>query len=367
MKKQILNAFTRLGKYGSCVPHVRGISAGAVGVAALLVGAPVCVYAQSSVTLYGVLDAGVQYRTHADGTNSAVNLQNYGNIPSLFGISGKEELGGGLSAVFKLEQGLNLNDGTATVPGYAFFRGAYVGLSGPFGTATLGRQTSVLFDENLYFDPLLFSAYSADGEVVPVTDNFVSNSVKIKSASLGGVELEALAATGGIAGHSRSGRVLELGAQFSGASFGASGVIRESYGTYTSDTDDTSGLQRVIATLAANYHSGGFSAYVGVERQTGELAPVKTVVWTGARYQILPVLSFAGGVYQTLSNTPEVGNPTLYSISTTYNLSKRTSAYFNAAYSKNSSRSSQTVYEYDPASLNGANQLGLMLGIIHTF
>jgi hypothetical protein len=100
-----------------------------------------------------------------------------------------------------------------------------------------------LFDENLYFDPLLFSAYSADGEVVPVTDNFVSNAAKFKSASLGGIELEALAATGGIAGHSTSGRVLEIGAQFSGASFDASGVIRESYGTYVNVADDTSELK----------------------------------------------------------------------------------------------------------------------------
>ncbi|WP_408444655.1 porin [Paraburkholderia caffeinilytica] len=339
----------------------------AIGVAALLCAAPACVHAQGSVTLYGILDAGIQYRTHADGTNSEINLQNYGNIPSLVGMSGKEELGGGLSAVFKLEQGLNLNDGTPTVPGYAFFRGAYVGLSGPFGTATIGRQTTVLFDQNLYFDPLLLSAYSADGEVIPVTDNFVSNAVKFKSASLGGIELEALAATGGIAGRSTSGRVLELGVQFSGTSLGASGVIRESYGTYVSDADDTSGLKRVIATLAANYHIGGFTAYAGFERQTGDLAPVKTVLWTGARYQIFSDLSFAGGVYQTLSNTPSVGNPTLYSFSMTYNLSKRTSTYLNAAYSRNSSQSSQTVYEYDPTLLNGVGQLGVMLGITHTF
>jgi predicted porin len=338
-----------------------------VAAAALLSAMPFCAHAQGSVTLYGILDAGIQYRTHADGTNSAVNLQNYGNIPSLFGLTGKEDLGGGLSAVFKLEQGINMNDGTATVPGYAFFRGAYVGLSSPFGTATLGRQTSVLFDENLFFDPMLFSAYSANAEVVPITDNFISNSIKFKSTPLKGLTLEALAATGGVAGRSKSGRVLELGAQFLGASFGFSGVIRQSYGTFDSDTDDTSGEQRVIGTLAANYHVGNLTAYAGFERQTGDLAPVKTVLWTGAKYQMLPALSLAGGVYQTLSNTPAIGNPTLFSVSTTYDLSKRTSAYLNVAYSKNSSQSSQTVYNYDPTALNGAGQLGVMLGMTHSF
>uniref|UniRef100_UPI001115119A porin n=1 Tax=Serratia marcescens TaxID=615 RepID=UPI001115119A len=97
-------------------------------------------HAQSSLTLYGALDAGVQYLTHADGRHSAVQLQNYGILPSQMGLKGHEDLGGGWRALFKLEQGLNLNDGTATVPGYAFFRGAYVGSAGPVGTVTLGRQ-----------------------------------------------------------------------------------------------------------------------------------------------------------------------------------------------------------------------------------
>jgi hypothetical protein len=191
--------------------------------AALSVAAGFCAataHAQSSVTLYGLIDAGIQYRTNEDGQHSAVNLQNYGVLPSQIGLTGVEDLGGGLQALFRLEQGINVNDGTATVPGYAFFRGAYVGLTGTFGTVTLGRQFSVLFDRTVFYDPLLYAAYSGQGVLVPLSANFIDNSVKFKTADYGGFSAEALAATGGVAGNSRSGRVLEIGAQYGGNGYG---------------------------------------------------------------------------------------------------------------------------------------------------
>ncbi|MGB8415801.1 porin [Paraburkholderia sp.] len=337
--------------------------------AALSVVAGFCAgtaHAQSSVTLYGLIDAGIQYRTNEDGQHSAVNLQNYGVLPSQIGLTGVEDLGGGLQALFRLEQGINVNDGTATVPGYAFFRGAYVGLTGTFGTVTLGRQFSVLFDRTVFYDPLLYAAYSGQGVLVPLSANFIDNSVKFKTADYGGFSAEALAATGGVAGNSRSGRVLEIGAQYGGNGYGISAALHRAQGTVSGDVD-TSGLQQTIGTLAAHWDIATLSLYGGAERQTGSLAPSKTVAWGGARYQINNFFGLAGGVYQTWSNTPSVGHPTLFIASGTYALSKRTVAYVNLGYSRNSSGSSQPVYEYDATPLNGASQFGAMLGMYHTF
>lgn len=324
-------------------------------------------YAQSSVTLYGAIDAGIQYRTNEDGQHSAVNLQNYGVLPSEFGLTGKEDLGGGMQAIFRLEEGFNVNDGTSTAPGYSFFRGAYVGLTGNFGTLTLGRQFSVLFDNTLFYDPLYYAAYSGQGELIPLSANFIDNSVKFKTADYGGFTAEALAATGGVAGDSRSGRVLEIGAQYSGNGYGISGVLHRAQGTAAAGTVDTSGLQQTIGTLAAHWDTASLSLYGGAEWQTGSLAPAKAVGWGGARYQINTYFGLAGGVYQTWSNTPSVGHPTLFIASGTYALSKRTVAYVNLGYSRNSSQSSQPVYEYDTAPLDGASQFGAMLGMYHTF
>lgn len=156
-------------------------------------------HAQSTLTLYGVADAGVQYLSRADGRHAAWRLQNYGILPSQLGIKGEEDLGGGWRARFQLEQGINLNDSTATVPGYAFFRGAYVGMGGPAGTVTLGRQFSTLFDKTLFYDPLWYASYSGQGVLVPLSANFVDHSIKFQSATFAGFDVEALAAMAGIA------------------------------------------------------------------------------------------------------------------------------------------------------------------------
>ncbi|WP_179403901.1 porin [Burkholderia guangdongensis] len=345
---------------------IRSAAAAAIAVALATCGA--AAHAQSSVTLYGALDAGVQYLTHADGRHAAWQLQNYGVLPSQIGLKGTEELGGGWHALFKLEQGINVNDGTATVPGYAFFRGAYLGLAGPAGTFTFGRQFSVLFDKTLFYDPLWYASYSGQGVIVPMTANFLDSSAKYQSPTFAGFDAEALAATAGVAGNSRAGRVLELGGQFTSNRLSASVVLHESYGD-VSAAGDTSALRREIGTLAARYAFDALplTLYAGVERRTGDLDAPRTIVWGGARYQATPFVGLNVGAYHTDSRTPAIGHPTLFVASTTYALSKRTVAYLNLGYARNGGQSSQTVYEYDPTPLAGTSQFGAMLGMYHLF
>ena len=112
--------------------------------------------AQSSVTLYGVLDAsvgtvknGISERTA--GAVADVNavrqnkVDSSGMRNSRWGIKGTEELGNGLKANFVLEQGINVDDGTvANTSGSidGFNREASVGVSGNFGAVKLGRLYS---------------------------------------------------------------------------------------------------------------------------------------------------------------------------------------------------------------------------------
>lgn len=108
--------------------------------------------AQSSVTLYGLIDAGIAYTnsvvpsgsTHGSGRVALTS----GNISgSRFGLRGAEDLGGGLKAVFVLENGFNLNNGTLGQGGRMFGRQAFVGLSAnDYGTVTLGRQYDSMVD-----------------------------------------------------------------------------------------------------------------------------------------------------------------------------------------------------------------------------
>src|ERR1700761_8451239 len=95
-------------------------------------------HAQSSVTLYGALDAALTYTSNVAG-GSKYSLGS-SNDENRFGLRGTEDLGGGLKTVFTLEQGFNLNDGSQGNASRMFSRQAFVGLSSQFGTVTLGRQ-----------------------------------------------------------------------------------------------------------------------------------------------------------------------------------------------------------------------------------
>ena len=107
----------------------------------LALGASCTALAQSSVTIYGVADAGLVVDKDATGdrlTRVASGVASGSRI----GFKGKEDLGNGLSALFVLESGFNIDTGTSGQGGLLFGRQAYVGLSGTGGTVTLGRQYS---------------------------------------------------------------------------------------------------------------------------------------------------------------------------------------------------------------------------------
>ena len=97
--------------------------------------------AQSSVTLYGVMDTGVSY---FKGDDSVYGLtKTGGNVNSRLGFRGVEDLGNGLKATFNLEAGFNVDDGTGYLgagSGLEFRRTSTVGLQGSFGEVRLGRM-----------------------------------------------------------------------------------------------------------------------------------------------------------------------------------------------------------------------------------
>lgn len=109
-------------------------------VAAILASAAgTAAQAQSSVTLYGLVDAGYLY-SKTEGQSSRNAIDSGGQSDSRFGIRGTEDLGGGLKANFLLESGINTDTGSTT--GSSLFnRQAWVGLSSTqFGELRLGRQ-----------------------------------------------------------------------------------------------------------------------------------------------------------------------------------------------------------------------------------
>jgi predicted porin len=97
-------------------------------------------HAQSSVTLYGVVDAGFLYSNNIGGQK--LYETSSGNVNgSHWGLRGFEDLGGGLKALFVLENGFNVFNSRLGQGGDEFSRQAFVGLSSTtLGAVTLGRQ-----------------------------------------------------------------------------------------------------------------------------------------------------------------------------------------------------------------------------------
>ncbi|MTV35985.1 porin [Duganella radicis] len=123
--------------------------------------------AQSTVTVYGLLDEGIVHTTNADAAGHSITKMPSltGSFPSRIGFRGTEDLGGGLQAVFTLEAGLLLDTGGLSQGNRLFGRQASLGLKGDFGTLTIGRQVNMTFMATLKSDvlgPNLFSISSID-------------------------------------------------------------------------------------------------------------------------------------------------------------------------------------------------------------
>ncbi|RQH00630.1 porin [Paraburkholderia dinghuensis] len=165
-----------------------------IAVACVAAFAAASAHAQSSVTLYGLIDAGIAYTNNVGGSGR-VALQS-GNISgSRFGLRGGEDLGGGLKAIFVLENGFDVANGGLKQNNRMFGRQAYVGLaSNTFGTVTLGRQydTTVDFVTPLSATSGTFGdsgfAHPYDNDNLQHTVRF-NNAVKFTSQNYNGLKL----------------------------------------------------------------------------------------------------------------------------------------------------------------------------------
>ncbi|MQR00871.1 porin [Glaciimonas soli] len=186
--------------------------------ASILAGFAGVAQAQTSVTIYGIIDLGLNYTSNVDGL-TRVQMASGDVQGSRLGFKGTEDLGNGLSAVFQLENGFSANTGTLGQGGRLFGRQAFVGLSSTTaGTITLGRQYDSIVD---YIGPLtsngnwsgyLFS-HPLDNDN---TDNSfrINSSLKYTSANYSGFTFGGLYGFGGVAGSANTNNTYSLGASY---------------------------------------------------------------------------------------------------------------------------------------------------------
>lgn len=172
MKTTIL---ARFGLLGAC--------------AAMGLGANVA-HAQSNVTIYGLISAGVGYASNQSGSKTWQALSGTNQNPR-WGFKGSEDLGNGTKAIFQLEAGFSVTTGSAAQNGRTFGRQSFVGLSdNKWGTLTLGRQYDSIHD---YVGPVIISS---NGVNIGDNDNGyndirIQNSVKWVSPTYSGLKATA--------------------------------------------------------------------------------------------------------------------------------------------------------------------------------
>lgn len=175
-------------------------------------------FAQNSVTLYGVIDAGLTYVNNSGGNHSWA-MQSGVVQGSRWGLKGTEDLGGGTSAIFQIENGFNVMNGNLGQGGREFGRQAYVGLTNSqFGTLTLGRQYDSIVD---VVQPTTFNgqwgAFFSHPSDIDNTDNGfrVNNAVKYVTPKWNGLQAEGMYAFGGVAGAFGQNSALSTGLSYS--------------------------------------------------------------------------------------------------------------------------------------------------------
>jgi predicted porin len=266
-------------------------------------------HAQSAVTLYGIVEDGVDIVSNVQGSH-LVQLASGVTAGSRWGVRGTEDLGGGLSTLFRLESGFNINSGNLG-SGLAFSRNAYVGLqSEQAGTVTLGRQWDSIVD---FVEPYTLNGniggyYFAHPNDMDNTDNGfpISNAIKYRSPTFAGFTFGGLYSPGGIAGQFSNNSTFSAGATY------AAGPISAGVG-YLRINDpgvSTQGYQNYPGFTNAVY--GDFLA----------AARAQKVLGVGASYQVLASLRVLADFTNTIFQQGSAGHDATfqnYELSSLYN------------------------------------------------
>ncbi|ACC73977.1 porin [Paraburkholderia phymatum] len=364
--------------------------------------------AQSSVTLYGLADNGIDFVNNSagkqllamrDGTSTGI----YG---SRWGLIGHEDLGGGLETIFRLESGFNLPSGTAAQGGREFGRQAYIGLaSSRLGTVTFGRQYDSVVDFMQFASTTselgTFAAHGTD--VDNLVNSFrIDNAVKYTSPTVSGFRLGVLMNFSGTnaANSPHTIPIWSVGADYSVA--GAHVAASYLYANRPAQVFTTGDGHFIANTTGAAIGASGPWSYIGNPDHMSIIAAGGTYnfgnitlggIYTrslfaqangtssdvsfdnydvSVRYQLNPAWRFIGGYLFTVGHIEYLGQTLKYHrfiLGSRYALSKRTEVYGLVSFQQAAGDAHYAdLYQGALASMSTTNrQIGGRIGIVHRF
>jgi predicted porin len=348
----------------------------------IIAGFAATAHAQSNVTIYGLVDAGL-VRESGGAAGSVTKLTSGIGSQSRLGFKGTEDLGSGLSAIFQLETGVKIDDGQLDSANTIFNRLAYVGLkSNEAGALTLGRQYTMLYNAMAQVaDPFgagyagsiknLFAAKGANTRT--------SNSIVYVSPNFSGFSVEGLYALGEQAGSNTAGRQFGLGLNYANGPLNARLVYNNKntdvVGKPTMDTSRNTlfaanyDFQVVKAFFAYGADKGPFSAELPSANAFGyKTAPVASndsnELLIGAQVPVSANDVIMASYMRKNDKTVLNQDADQWAIGYSHLLSKRTNAYVAFAKIKNKNGAGYTVGNNNEA---GSGDKAFNVGIRHAF
>ena len=344
--------------------------------------------AQSSVTLYGVADAGV---TYLNGLDNWSGVTSGNNLTSRLGFRGTEDLGGGLKANFVLEGGFNLDagdgkSGGATGTGFEFKRRSTVGLSGGFGEVRMGRELTAAYNATARYD--VFGSVGigqsrlwADGGVVDTvapalnangnavtTNQRISNALTYVSPDFSGFKVGVNYGFGETTNGNSDSSYMGAGLMYDNGPLSLGlGLERLNNGANSvavSDIDAWSlggSYDFGVAKLLAGYRESKVDRATGENKRLGYYVAATAPVGAGT-------VRVSYNRYENeLANVK--GKADQFAIGYVYGLSKRTSVYGTYAYIKN--KDGANLYTLGSSTQGGlktnGSQQGVQVGVSHAF
>ncbi|MFL9881748.1 porin [Paraburkholderia agricolaris] len=358
-------------------------------------------HAQSSVTLYGLIDAGITYTNNQHGHSSWQETS--GSINgSRWGLRGAEDLGGGLKAIFTLENGFNIANGKLGQGGREFGRQAFVGLtSDQFGAVTLGRQYDSVVD---YVGPLSLTGTQYGGTQFAhpfdndnLNNSFrVNNAIKYQSVNYGGFKFGATYGFSNAAGAFANNREYSAGASYNwgglnvaaaylqlnnGGSTNTGGAVSDDF-TFAATRQQTWGAGANYsfgpATAGILYTQTNLTGLTGIGATASGFSAGETFASNSAhfqnfevngRYSLTPALSLAGSYTYTRASLNGVRpNYNQFNLQTDYALSKRTDVYLQGVYQRVNEGSGMVANINGVGGASATNsQVAVTAGLRHRF
>lgn len=225
--------------------------------------------AQTNVTIYGVADVGIQ-RTDTNVSSATWSLDSGIQSGSRLGFKGTEDLGGGLSAIFTLENGYNIDTGTLGQGNRLFGRQAFVGLQGGFGAVKFGRQYTPMFLALDSIDPFGtgLAGDTASGRTFQSNGVRMDNTINY-SLSAAGISGQLAYGLGEVAGDNSANRQIGLGLGYTNGPINVQFAHHDANNaTNTGDLKDT--------LLGGTFNFGVATAHAAIQNEKATLGAATT-------------------------------------------------------------------------------------------